>query len=149
MVVDDAEDLRPSDAVDGGMMHAEKKRATARADARDLIQPLDEVDLPRWRVRSIGRACNRATCLHNCARARCRQRQMANMELEIESRVIDPVRVAEIERHGHQSAAKGRCQVNTARQMVDELLVGQRTIQPVVSSSSSAPIVLGAWAASV
>src|SRR4051794_37672267 len=55
---------------------------------------------------------------------------MADVELEIEVGIIDPVRVSEVERHGHQAAAERRCQMNAAGEMVEKLLIRQWALQP-------------------
>ena len=59
------------------------------------------------RSRSSGRETSRATWMHSWRQSPgCRQGDVADVELEVEVRILDPVRVVEVERHPHEPLAE-------------------------------------------
>ena len=74
-----------------------------------MLQTVDEVGLPQ-RTAAIQRP-RVQPCRLNCELAiiaRCRERQLADMELDVEIGVLDPVRLIQAKGHLHQAAAKQR-----------------------------------------
>ena len=76
------------------------------------LEPVDDVDLPQ-RPAAVERAAEHA--LHGLGEltvvARRGQRRLADVELEVEVRVLDPVRQVQAQRHRHEPPAQRREQV--------------------------------------
>ena len=73
----------------------------------DVVQPFDDVELPQRPV-EIERTRDQASHLDAQLSpvARLRQRDVTNVELEVEVGILDPVRVVQVERHPHQPLAE-------------------------------------------
>ena len=96
-------------AIDLGTVELEVDRETARLDALDVVDALDDIGLPerlvaiqdqRMQARDLNAEVTPVTWLG--------QRYVANMVFEIDLRFVDPVGTVEIERHAHQTAAQHR-----------------------------------------
>ena len=105
-VEQDAEDLGARGPVDGGVMELGQHRDATVAEA------VDQVELPE-RMGAVQRAGDEPRDLlgqHPLVAGRG-QRELADVEVEVEVRVVDPVGVVDPERHLGQAPAKRRQQV--------------------------------------
>ena len=96
------------------MVHLVQHRETALGHAFDIVQPLDHRIFPERlvHVHRPGIDARRLDAQLSPV-ARLRQGNMADMIFEIEIRVIDPIRMIEIERHPHKFLPKNPCSVET------------------------------------
>ena len=101
VVEQNAHDLGAGDAVDGGVMHLRQHRHRA------VLQPVDHIDLPQ-RARPVQLTADQVSHLR-CQLsliARRWQRELADVVLDVEGAVVNPVRVVEAERDGRQPPAE-------------------------------------------
>ena len=94
-VEQDPEDLRPRHAVDRGVVDLREQ-----PDVLAALDPVDDVELPQ-RVRAVERPRDqpRDRLGDLPLVARRRHRAVADVEVEVEVRVLDPVRQVDAERH--------------------------------------------------
>ena len=95
----------------------------ARRDALDVVEALDDVELPQRPV-EVERAGDQPGHLDAqlAPVARLRQGDVADVELEVEVGVLDPVRVVEVERHPHQPLAEHPGLVEALVDVVEDAL---------------------------
>jgi hypothetical protein len=119
-VEQDAEDLRARHAVDDRVVDLGQHRHAP------LGQAVDDVELPQ-RVRAIERPRDDACDLlgERMLVARRRGGGLADVEVEVEVLVLDPVRVVQAERHLGQAPAEGRQQVQALADEPADVLAGQ------------------------
>jgi hypothetical protein len=119
-VEQDAEDLGARHAIDGGMVHLGQDRHAVAVEA------VDEVELPQW-AGAIQRPGDDACDLlsEHAGIAGSGERQLADVELEVELGLVVPVGVVEAERHLDQSPVKRRQQVQASDHQVAHRVVGE------------------------
>ncbi len=95
----------PGEAVDGRVVDLGQHRHDA------VLEPVDQIQLPQ-RPGAVERPGDDPRHLLGelLVGARRRQRELADVEVEVEVRVVDPVRVVEAERHLGQTPAHRRQQ---------------------------------------
>src|SRR5206468_11536272 len=104
--------------------YLEHDREAVLRQTRDIVETLDHVDLPERVVVIEGtrvQACRLDAELTPVTRLR--QRDVADVEFEIEVGILDPVRVVEIERHVREPLPEA------PHEMEPPLEVGQNSLE--------------------
>jgi len=111
------------DAVDGGMVCLLQQRVAARCHALDVVEALDDVHLPQ-RPAEVELARVEASRLDAqlAPVAWLGQGDVANVELEVEVAVLDPVRVVEVHRHLHQLLTEDPREVQATLDVLEDPL---------------------------
>ena len=93
----------------------------ALGDAVDVVEPLDDVELPQRPI-EVERAGHQPRHLDAqlAPVAGLRQGDVADVELEVEVGILDPVRVVEVERHPHQPLAEHPGHVEALLDVVED-----------------------------
>ncbi len=117
------EDLRPRLAVHDGVVHLAVHGETARRRAGHVVQALDDVDLPqRFAAVDRPRVQPRHLDAELAPVAGVRQRDVTHVELDVEGRVLDPVRPVEGQRHGDEPPAELRELLEARREEAQHVL---------------------------
>ena len=108
VIVDGARHLHACHAVDRGVVDLADDREAALRHALDPVQALHDVELPERAVQVEGPRHQPGRLDAELAPvARVGQGDVADVELQIEARVFDPVGVVEVERHPHEAPPEG------------------------------------------
>jgi hypothetical protein len=128
-VEQDTEDLGTRHAIDGGVVHLGEDRHPV------AVEPVDEVELPQG-AGAVQRPGDDARDLlgEHARIAGSWERQLADVELEVELGLVVPVGVVEPERHFDQSPVKRRQQVQASGHQVADRVVGELSARAVLGS---------------
>ncbi len=98
-------------------------RKAALGHAGYIVEPFDNGEFP-WRTLQIERAGKYACRLDTqlAPVARLRQCDVAHVKLQIEVRVLDPVRIVQVERHPHQPLADCAAKLHPAFEEIQDIL---------------------------
>jgi hypothetical protein len=120
-VEEDGRDVDPGDAVDEGVMSLGHERETLPR------QPLDEPQLPeRLRAVELLGEHPRGHVAELLLRPRGRQRRMADVVLEVEGRVVDPVRPPGRGRGEGELLAEAGDEVEAPANVIEQVVVARR-----------------------
>ncbi len=121
--MDAAEDVAHRVAVDGGVVELREDRVGARGHAFDVVEALDHVHLPERAVEvQRARGQPRDGDRQLAAVGGLGQADVADVELEVEVLVLDPVGVVEVQRHAHEAAAEDRRACEAALEVGEDVL---------------------------
>jgi len=94
-------------AVHRGMVKLRVKRKRSRREAVDVVEALDDVDLPeRFAAVQWARMQTRHLDAELAPVARLRQRDVADVEFHIDMAIIDPVGAVEVQRNRNQATVE-------------------------------------------
>ena len=146
--VDRGEDLGARHRIDGGVVDAQEDRDRVLRDVVDVVEPVDEVQLPR-RPAEVERAGVDAGDLgaELPPGAGPGQRDVAHVVLEVEAAVPDRPRPVEAEGHVDHPLAEALGHVEAGLDVLQHLVLGRRTAVPRgrVVDPDHADGVVGTW----
>ena len=102
-VVDRGRHLDPAHAVDRGVVHLADQREAAGREPLDIVEPLDDREFPQ-RLRQVHRPRVQPRDLDAQLPpvAGLGQRDVADVEFDVELGILDPIGMIDVERHAHQ-----------------------------------------------
>ena len=117
-------------AVDGAVMGLEQQADAALRHPFQPVQAVDEVNLP-WRAAHVQRAAEnaRGQRVERLPILGGGQADLANVILQIEARILDPIGMVQAERHVDQPPASGRHQVQAFLIEAHHRFQGQRPVR--------------------